>query len=54
MNAPLFKTKKVKEQIDRQITETHLDKIQNTRMGEASGGQKQRATWRKRYSTVLT
>jgi ABC-type Mn/Zn transport systems, ATPase component len=43
LNAPLFKTKKVKEQIDRQITETHLDKIQNTRMGEASGGQKQRS-----------
>ncbi|MCH3997078.1 MAG: ATP-binding cassette domain-containing protein [Lactobacillus amylovorus] len=43
LNAPLFKTKKVKEQIDRQITETHLEKIQNTRMGEASGGQKQRA-----------
>ena len=43
LNAPLFKTKKVKEKIDRQITETHLDKIQNTRMGEASGGQKQRA-----------
>lgn len=43
LNAPLFKTKKVKEQIDRQITETHLDKIQNTHMGEASGGQKQRA-----------
>lgn len=43
LNAPLFKTKKVKEQIDRQITETHLDKIQNTRMGKASGGQKQRA-----------
>lgn len=43
LNAPLFKTKKVKEQIDRQITEMHLEKIQNTRMGEASGGQKQRA-----------
>ena len=43
LNASLFKTKKVKEQIDRQITETHLEQIQNTRMGEASGGQKQRA-----------
>lgn len=43
LNAPLFKTKKVKEQIDQQLVETHLDKIQNTRMGEASGGQKQRA-----------
>lgn len=43
LNAPLFKTKKVKEQVDHQLIETHLDKIQNTRMGEASGGQKQRA-----------
>lgn len=50
LNAPLFKTKKVKEQIDHQkeqidhqLEETHLEKIQNTRMGEASGGQKQRA-----------
>lgn len=43
LNAPLFKTKKVKEQVNRQLVETHLEKIQNTRMGEASGGQKQRA-----------
>lgn len=43
LNASLFKTKKVKEQVDQQLVETHLDKIQNTRMGEASGGQKQRA-----------
>ena len=43
LNAPLFKTKKVKEQIDHQLEEPHLEKIQNTRMGEASGGQKQRA-----------
>ena len=43
LNAPLFKTKKVKEQVDQQLVETHLDKIQNTRMGESSGGQKQRA-----------
>lgn len=43
LNAPLFKTKKVKEQVDQQLVETHLNKIQNTRMGEASGGQKQRA-----------
>ena len=42
LNAPLFKTKKVKEQIDHQLEETHLEKIQTTRMGEASGGQKQR------------
>lgn len=43
LNESLFKTKKVKEQVDQQLVETHLDKIQNTRMGEASGGQKQRA-----------
>ena len=43
LNAPLFKTKKVREQIDHQLAETHLSQIQNTRMGEASGGQKQRA-----------
>ncbi len=43
LNASLFKTKKVKEQVDQQLVETYLDKIQNTRMGEASGGQKQRA-----------
>lgn len=43
LNAPLFKTKKVKDQIDHQLVETHLDSIKDTRMGEASGGQKQRA-----------
>lgn len=43
LNAPLFKTKKVKDQIDHQLIETHLDSIKDTRMGEASGGQKQRA-----------
>lgn len=43
LNAPFFKTKKVKDQIDHQLTETHLDAIADTRMGEASGGQKQRA-----------
>ena len=43
LNAPLFKTKKVKEQIDRQISERKLDNIQTTRMGEAPGGQEQRA-----------
>ena len=43
LNAPLFKTKKVKEQIEHELEETHLTEIQNTRMGEASGGQKQRA-----------
>lgn len=43
LNAPFFKTKKIKEQIDHQLKETHLDTIAATRMGEASGGQKQRA-----------
>lgn len=43
LNAPLFKTKKVKDQVNHQLSETHLTEIQNTRMGEASGGQKQRA-----------
>lgn len=43
LNAPLIKTNKVKQLIERELKETHLTNIQNTRMGEASGGQKQRA-----------
>lgn len=43
LNAPLFKTRKIKEQIHEELEETNLLDIQNTRMGEASGGQKQRA-----------
>lgn len=43
LNAPLIKTKKIKAQINQQLKETNLLEIQNTRMGEASGGQKQRA-----------
>lgn len=43
LNAPSFKTKKVKQQIRHELEETNLLKIQNTRMGKASGGQKQRA-----------
>lgn len=43
LNAPLFKTRKIKEQIHKELEETNLLDIQNTRMGEASGGQKQRA-----------
>jgi zinc/manganese transport system ATP-binding protein len=43
LNAPLIKTGKVKQQIQHELEETHLTSIQNTRMGEASGGQKQRA-----------
>ncbi|ARD07249.1 ABC transporter ATP-binding protein [Lactobacillus amylolyticus] len=43
LNAPLIKKGKVKQQIQHELEETHLTSIQNTRMGEASGGQKQRA-----------
>lgn len=43
LNAPLIKTRKVKEQIHQELAETDLLSIENTRMGEASGGQKQRA-----------
>lgn len=43
LNAPLIKSSKVKAQIHHELEETHLLDIQNTRMGEASGGQKQRA-----------
>ena len=43
LNTPLIKTKKIKERVTSEFKETHLLSIQNTRMGEASGGQKQRA-----------
>lgn len=43
LNAPLIKTGKVKKTIKAQLQETNLYNIRNTRMGEASGGQKQRA-----------
>lgn len=43
LNTPLFKNAKVKERVNHILKETHLTSIQNTRMGEASGGQKQRA-----------
>lgn len=43
LNAPLLKTARVKKQIERELKETKLSAIQNIRMGEASGGQKQRA-----------
>lgn len=43
LNAPLIKTSKVKKQIEQELEETDLLGIQDTRMGEASGGQKQRA-----------
>ncbi|MDF7638265.1 ATP-binding cassette domain-containing protein [Lactobacillus sp. ESL0791] len=43
LNAPVIKTNKIKKAIDHQLEETNLLTIKNTRMGEASGGQKQRA-----------
>lgn len=43
LNAPALKVGNVKKEIERELKETHLLGIQNTRMGEASGGQKQRA-----------
>lgn len=43
LNAPLFKTRSVKQRIHQELEETNLLSIENTRMGEASGGQKQRA-----------
>lgn len=43
LNAPLIKNRKIKQAIKAQLKETNLYQIRNTRMGEASGGQKQRA-----------
>lgn len=43
LDAPLIKTAAVKARIEHTLEETQLTSIQNTRMGEASGGQKQRA-----------
>lgn len=43
LNSAIFKTKKTKSAIKSQLEETNLYKIRHTRMGEASGGQKQRA-----------
>ena len=43
LNTPLFKNARVKARVNQILKETHLLDIQNTRMGEASGGQKQRA-----------
>lgn len=43
LNAPLFKTGKTKQAINKQLVEANLADIKNVRMGEASGGQKQRA-----------
>ncbi|MCZ3621789.1 metal ABC transporter ATP-binding protein [Lactobacillus mulieris] len=43
LNTPLFKSTSIKKRVDNILKETNLLEIQNTRMGEASGGQKQRA-----------
>ena len=43
LNTPLFKNAQVKTRVNQILKETHLLDIQNTRMGDASGGQKQRA-----------
>ena len=43
LNAPLFKNAATKKHVHNVLRETDLLAIQNTRMGEASGGQKQRA-----------
>lgn len=43
LNTPLFKSKRMRKKVDKILDETNLTLIQNTRMGEASGGQKQRA-----------
>lgn len=43
LNTPFFKTARVKNALNWQIEQMHLQDIQSVRMGEASGGQKQRA-----------
>lgn len=43
LNGPLFKSAEFKAEVNHELIETHLDSIQHIRMGEASGGQKQRA-----------
>lgn len=43
LNAPVFKSAKVKQEVSHILQETHLKGLAKTRMGEASGGQKQRA-----------
>jgi zinc/manganese transport system ATP-binding protein len=43
LNAPFWKSQKVKDQVNHILQETHLKGLADTRMGEASGGQKQRA-----------
>ncbi|GHV99148.1 metal ABC transporter ATP-binding protein [Lactobacillus nasalidis] len=43
LNTPFWKSQKVKDQVSHILQETHLKGLADTRMGEASGGQKQRA-----------
>lgn len=43
LNAPLIKNSEIKNAIKTQLEETNLYDIKNTRLGEASGGQKQRS-----------
>ena len=43
LNTPFWKSQKVKDQVNHILQETHLKGLADTRMGEASGGQKQRA-----------
>lgn len=43
LNTSIFKNTQIKGRVDHILKETDLTSIQNTRMGEASGGQKQRA-----------
>lgn len=43
LNAPLIKNSEIKNAIKAQLEETNLYDIKNTRLGEASGGQKQRS-----------
>ena len=43
LNTPFWKSQKVKDQVNHILQETHLKGLADIRMGEASGGQKQRA-----------
>lgn len=43
LNTPFFKSQKVKDQVNHILQETYLKGLADIRMGEASGGQKQRA-----------
>lgn len=43
LNTPRFKTRAIKDNVNKILRETNLTALSNTRMGSASGGQKQRA-----------